>query len=332
MRNARRGIGAAGVWVTLPVWHASARLWMRLTSAAILVAATVSGCGNDPGKNADCSSFCRSFCKQLDTCQIDGSSSCQADCTAGLGSARCSDARPPDQLTCDELRGLYECASYCATLCTRGPQCGSFDSTLCVEGCAARQPIICNPASVAARTCDQLKPELREYEDIGRSSSQPGDQGSFGGSGSAFGLCRSNSDCNGQRCDLATNVCGPCKTDADCKEDFGAHMCAPDGSCMRVQCVEDADCPGQRCDTAMHKCVRCLVDADCTGQVFLHCNPAKNTCVQCTTDADCNGQSGLGTHCGLTAPADSICVECNTDADCVNPLRPHCGVGLSFCM
>lgn len=301
----------------------------RLAAVSTLAAATLGGCAGDSGSNS-CGSFCKDFCQELGKCQIDGSSSCVRDCTSGLSSENCSGARPPDQLTCDELGALYQCAQYCATLCTRAPQCGSFDSKLCAEGCGATQPSICNPASVPARTCDQLKPELRLYEDKGRALSTPGTDFVGGGTSDAFGLCLSNSDCEGQRCDLTTNVCGPCHTDAECKGDFGAHICAPDGSCMAVECAEDADCfAGDKCDPAHHKCVRCLVDADCTGQTFPHCSPAKNTCVQCVADADCVGQpTSRGSHCGLNSPFESICVECNIDADCAGSGRSRCGIGI----
>jgi hypothetical protein len=96
-----------------------------------------------------------------------------------------------------------------------------------------------NPDSVAARTCDQLKPELRISEDRGRALHSSGDDAVFGTS-STFGLCNTTADCSGpvpQSCDLATNVCRPCATDADCKTDFGAHACAPDGTCKIVDCV-----------------------------------------------------------------------------------------------
>jgi hypothetical protein len=201
---------------------------------------------------------------------------------------------------------------------------------LCAQGCASAEPFICNPASVPARTCDQLKPELRDYEDLGRSLNTPGDHGSSGNSSTTYGLCSSNWECRGQRCDLTTNVCAPCRVDADCKEDFGAHICAPDGSCMSVRCAEDADCSGgDKCDPATHECARCLVDADCAGQIAPHCSRVKKSCVPCTADAHCVGQA-TGSHCGLTSPFDSICVQCITDADCAASGGTRCSIG--FCM
>jgi len=193
----------------------------------------------------------------------------------------------PDQLTCTELKGAYACADYCATLCARAPSCGSFDSNLCAQGCTTQSPSICNAASVAARTCDQLKPELRDYEDTARAEHDGSHiQIGFGGT-NHYGLCTKADDCElPLTCALSTNTCSACASDTDCKRAGGKYVCSSEKACLEVSCLTDADCFGRVCDADSHECVECRGDADCKS-VYGACDTATSECVECTSDANC---------------------------------------------
>lgn len=265
----------------------------------LVVTASCSGPGGSNSAKASCQPFCVSACQTLAECGIEeGSSTCAHDCSRGLDPSTCENVRPLDQYSCDELNQLYRCASYCATLCSRGDECGTFDDALCVQGCAAETPPICNPASVAARTCDQLKPELRSFEDAGRARVNGGATGSVSSGTSAYGLCGTARDCTPPSgCSAETNTCGACTTDAECTQFPGPHACSATGECSKVACVTDANCFLTGCDTARHTCKQCVSNADCR-VVLLACDPATFKCVECLSDADCaskNRQCDLAT-------------------------------------
>jgi hypothetical protein len=187
---------------------------------------------------------------------------------------------------------MYACVGYCAVLCQRAPSCGSFDPVNCRTGCSLMMPSICNRASVAARTCDQLKPELRDYDDLGRIVSS-GDNSAFEvgmGSLAGYGLCTTASDCTSPLgCAAATNTCTTCTSDDDCKQSFGKYACMPTG-CAQIQCRTNTDCTSTltaTCNAETNKCVACLTDAECTSSFSPHCEPTTNRCVACRTSADC---------------------------------------------
>ena len=175
------------------------------------------GCASSDG-GKPCSSVCDALCTALAACDVEVPPDCTSQCAKGVAGADCADSRPPDQLTCAELKGTYACADYCATLCTRAPSCGTFDPKRCAQGCTIQSPAICNSASVDARTCDQLKPELRDYEDTARAE-QNGSHVSVGfGGTNRYGLCTKAEDCAlPQGCNLATNVCSACADDTECE-------------------------------------------------------------------------------------------------------------------
>ena len=269
--------------------------------------AFVGGCfGNSASDSHACRSLCEDVCKNLATCNAGGSNSptCIDDCFAGIGSSSCAGARPADQLTCAEVEQVFDCANYCGTLCHNAPQCGSFDEKLCARGCASSDPPVCNAASVAARTCDQMKPELRQYEDRGRSLATGG---VFGGSSNptSFGLCRNASDCTSPLgCSAATNTCAPCAADPECAQGVGKYMCSPAAECVPIDCRIDADC----------------------NVVYTACNQTTFKCVECTRDEHC-ASSFLGKKCD---PASSSCRQCLTNADCADP-TPTCHTDIHLC-
>jgi hypothetical protein len=178
---------------------------------------------------------------------------------------------------------------------------------------------ICNPASVAARTCDQLKPELAAYEQDARAYLK----GGFGQWGvSQVNVCRNAEDCLlPAGCSTTTSTCSSCIDDSECRQNYGTHMCS-NGQCVEVECLLDADC-GFRptCNKSTHTCVECLTDAQCAKDSpwYPACDTTRNKCVACNTDA----------HCALEVfkrckTAGHICVECLSDQDCVGGLGTKC--------
>ena len=273
----------------------------RLIAVVSFGSVLFAGCAGSSGSgsNAACRSVCEDTCSALGKCGIaDIPKTCAEDCTAGLGSSNCANARPADQLTCAELKDVYDVASYCATVCQRATECGTFDEKLCATGCALMEPQIHNPKSVAARTCDQLKPEVRRYEDRGREQQSGSSGGSFSASsGAQYGLCETAGDCaESLGCDLETNTCAACKSNADCDLGYGKNVCSADQKCISAQCVTDTDCPAfqKKCDPVTYKCIECVADADCAGAATgPKCDTTAGRCVQCLSNADCTASSLL---------------------------------------
>jgi hypothetical protein len=213
--------------------------------AAGLLLGSAAGCSSD-GKSRtgsgeqSCADWCEGACTTLASCGT-ASESCVSDCKFGFDADYCAFGTP-DRFTCAELGSMiehaFQCASYCAAFCSRIPECGSFDGALCARGCEA-SPVLCNPAAVAARTCDQLKVEAREYEETARALSGGGDPAprpprppSF----SKYGMCISSFECGSgpARCSRVTNTCGgPCSSAADCFEGnrIDPVICSPEGVC-----------------------------------------------------------------------------------------------------
>jgi hypothetical protein len=272
----------------------------------------------------ECAELCKDRCSAFEDCEFEMWAGCERDCGASLLHANCEYETPPDQLTCAELEEIYDCTDYCLEFCARAPKCGGFDQQLCLEGCTAETPFICNAASVPARTCDQLKPEARLYESAGEALASE-DEGNVAVgyaspySGEEYGLCQRASECDPPlACVLATNTCGACVADADCESGFGRYSCS-NGACVEVACVTSDHCVlDYVCDPATHTCVGCLSDATCTG-TYAACDVNAHQCVECTSDA----------YCDETFPRcdteKSQCVECLSNADCTDPQRPVCG-------
>ena len=282
------------------------------------------GCSSSSGR-ASCQATCSDLCQALAACDdAPTASDCEAQCSLGLGNTDCSQTRPADQLTCSELSQSYACVDYCATLCTRAPDCGSFDQAVCANGCAGSTHEVCNAKSVAARSCDQLKPELRHYDDLGRAG--PGEV--FGGSPlpGTYGLCTSAAPCaDGQGCSPSTSTCGTCQADAECDRGSVPYACES-GVCTQVSCVNDADCSlGRFCETTRHVCGECQSDADCPSKTSLSigtvCDPATLTCTECLTNQDCAADRPV---CKVLT-STRFCTLCSSDADCADrDDTPYC--------
>jgi hypothetical protein len=348
----------------------SSRSLRGVSCAGVMLGLLVllAGCSgsSSSSSNPRCQSYCDGLCKTLEGCGTPVATDCAAQCATGTGTTDCSGERPADQLTCKEAQQSYACADYCATLCERAPSCGSsFNTLTCATGCATLLPPICNAASVAARTCDQLKPEIRRYQDAG-TPAQPtsgegsgsgdnvssGDSSSPSSSASESGLCRSAEDCEAPLgCSTANNTCAACKNDADCAHRTNAYICSPEKACVRVQCESDDDCgSGGFCDVERHICGDCHSNADCGG--FQHlCDPVTAKCSQCASNADCdefgprcdhelgvcNGckeTTDCAAYAGIGRPVCGAfgCVECASDSDCKDAARPGCDSDLDRCV
>jgi hypothetical protein len=280
------------------------------------------GCSGGSGSSAGCDSYCEDLCAALDGCGKPTEASCASRCSSGIGSS-CRGARPADQLTCAEAERVESCAAYCAALCDRAPDCGSFDPALCRAGCAEEGPQICNPASVGARSCDVLKPELRLYEEMARAA-QNGGEVISNSSGPRFGLCKSSDDCeDALGCSVETSTCAPCQADGDCANDFGSYVCAEDHTCQEVGCLVDDDCSSGICDAKLHECGDCRVESDCDG-LRATCDVSISKCVECIADANC-ANAALGPRC---SPVEHRCVACLSNSDCKEPYSSRCDTEL----
>lgn len=305
-------------WGTLASRHRYAWYWVSLGTLlfGLLGACSSSKSGADQG---GCRSYCSDLCGTFSTCG-GPPSGCESQCQSGFGQVDCSRARPPDQLTCSELYESYACIDYCATLCQRGPTCGSFDASLCATGCMIEGPPICNAASVAPRTCDQLKPELRSYQDTAQVIADGGEViGGGSGTGAVYGLCRTGQDCQAPLgCSPLTNTCAPCATDTDCQRTSGTYSCSPDGACVEAACTRDLDCPLGVCDVTRHECIECRSNTDCRGLLTV-CQVATSTCVECDTDVTCTRPDAK--RCD---PVSHRCAECLNNFDCLSASQPRC--------
>jgi hypothetical protein len=285
-------------------------------------------CNSD--RSAACQAYCSDLIQALADCGLDTSAlGSPGECGKQLGAVDCAAQRPPAQLNCSELGELNACSEYCVSLCERAAACGPFDAGLCARGCAV-DPAICNAQSVAPRSCEQIKPEARWYEDLGRDQASGGDSIvlSSGGVPSGFGLCEDAAPCEGQLgCSATTNTCAPCSSDAECARarSLREYRCSAEQLCVEVECLKDDDCYGRYCDLGSNTCVRCRSDADCDS--FL---PAckEGNCVACTRDEHCADRYTTNQHCDAAA---NNCVECRSNSDCASDLSPRCDPALSFC-
>lgn len=283
------------------------------------------GCSESSSSNS-CISYCDNLCSSLEACEVEVQD-CRSSCETGLNDRACRGQEAPDRLTCAELTATLACADYCVALCDRAPDCGSSDSGACVNGCLEVGPRICNAASVGARTCDQIKPEIRLYESVGTPTD--GDHAVSGGARATYGLCEDADDCEEPLgCSQQTNTCAPCKTNEDCAGPYGARVCNDAKECETVECLSDEDCSlGRPCITETHECGECREDADCKTSFGGACDVKTLKCVECKTDADC--ELGPYPSCDV---AQQKCVECSDDSHCTNSFAPACDTATRHCV
>jgi len=125
--------------------------------------------------------------------------------------------------------------------------------------------------------------------------------------------CEGNDD--GEYCNTVSNICVPCKTNADCT-DLTKPQCGADGQC--TGCTSNEACEGrdgtEACRTAAGPtrghCVACATDADCTEADAPQCQ-SNNTCGGCTSEAACEGRTDHE-HCNLRDGTETFgeCVKC----------------------
>jgi hypothetical protein len=295
-------------------------------------------CALDCGSNAagSCRTYCDSLCNQLDQCAA-RPSSCVDTCATGMGTDNCEGAPAPSRLTCADASKTYACAEYCAAVCARAAPCGGFDPQACGVGCAAIPKRTCNAASVGARTCDQLKPELGVYESMAHHLIQS--PSSWTLLVMQTGVCSTPGDCQlPLGCSAKTNTCGLCTTDAECASpndySFSRHACLANGQCTKVDCAVDGDCYQGWCDPNGHVCRDCRTDTECTNSTMRPaCNPTTFVCVECLTDAHCTkAWGGIYPACNTQT---NKCIECNTDAHCATAMGgyyPACNTQTNKCV
>lgn len=120
--------------------------------------------------------------------------------------------------------------------------------------------------------------------------------------------------CDPLYCDIASDRCVECLTNAHCssRTDAGANA-------------------GTVCDSASHRCVKCRNDGDCagTGNPYCQQSPAgslQNECVSCLQDS----------HCGTTEVCDEPTGECTlrcsaTENNCRGD-KPVCNLQAGVCV
>lgn len=297
------------------------------TCALLGVLTAFVGCNGSTSSNS-CISYCDNLCSSLEACDVE-LKDCRGSCEGELTDKACKGQPAPDRLTCAELTEAVACAEYCTALCDRAPSCGTFDPGACVTGCLEVGPSICNAASVPARTCDQLKPEIRLYESIGSAGDGDGDHASGGGGfGARYGLCVDAEDCEAPLgCSQQTNTCAPCEANEDCAGLFGAQVCNAAQECEEVECAADDDCVRGPCNLETHECGECRVDADCTALLGGACDTKTSKCVECKKDSDC--KSSFEPSCDVAAQE---CVECGEDAHCTSSFEPACDTKARTCV
>ncbi len=159
------------------------------------------------------------------------------------------------------------------------------------------------------------------------------------------GQCESDADCPLEKphCDVATHVCMPCVTDADCS-DPAKPACQPDGTCGECSETNDKLCIGQKpvCDDAQGICVFCIPGPEGDASICIgapegpECVPGPDgtTHCGCFEDSNCGGlKSGIvcetvqqvcingcrGTG-GNGCPDELICTSKDTTiGECVPP-------------
>jgi len=122
--------------------------------------------------------------------------------------------------------------------------------------------------------------------------------------------CKSDAECPGAVCDVATGLCVQCTPDHDvCPPQ---QFCTPQDTCQ-VGCADNTDCePGTVCDVSINACVGCVIDTDCAqGSICVNaiCIPGCSGIQPCQAGFSCCSQ---------------FCVDLQTDTQ-------NCGLCNNFC-
>jgi hypothetical protein len=334
-------------------------LGFRTLGGWMVVAGTlfVSGCSSNV-EVGSCASFCDHLCARMKQCDVgDTSATCSQDCQQqNTGGSQCSsNLSSIDQMSCDQMQHVVDCARYCEAVCARAVSCDSaVDQAACGMGCAQKLGV-CNMASIDARDCTHIQQETRCYVIAGSArndNTSPSTDTACMSSGHDEGsLCDSSSDCDpGLACIASTSLCGPCKTNDDCKSGSGKYYCSAEARCEYavcltddecktsalgplcrsgncVKCASNDDCPGQTCDKYAG-CVQCAEDKDCasTSKCEYH-----RCWKRCTDDAECENGTCFLSHC--TAPVGTACGDTKADLDlcggalCINVSAQNTTIG-----
>ena len=112
-----------------------------------------------------------------------------------------------------------------------------------------------------------------------------------------MGNCTSDAQCTGGKvCNLVTNRCVQCNTNAECS----AGQFCTNNQCGG--CTTDSQCSPNICNPVTGGCVQCNSNTDCSGgQVCL-----SNTCQPCTSDAQCGGGFTCQSGSCVGVPAGTI--------------------------
>ena len=138
--------------------------------------------------------------------------------------------------------------------------------------------------------------------------------------------CKNDSACvlETLHCDLGSQTCVPCLSDAHCVDptlkrcDTASHRC--------VECGIATDCASdRRCEPTTHKCVPQCVDGGTCPNDSPTCDVVRGLCVECTVSASCSSEKPICEN------GSGRCVECISDTNCQSP-KPRCDRARGKCV
>jgi hypothetical protein len=140
-----------------------------------------------------------------------------------------------------------------------------------------------------------------------------------------------NPACSGARdiC-ISMNVCGECRTDADCGGSTPACNMATN-TCVACTASNVMGCPsGMTACTDDHRCVQCIDGTSCTAPTVCDTTPGSpriNQCVGCVSAANCSGPTPA---CDAMSQTCAVCTT--ADRRACTPTQPDCDVsGVAAC-
>eukprot|EP01126_Amoeba_proteus_P008126 TRINITY_DN12995_c0_g1_i1.p1 TRINITY_DN12995_c0_g1~~TRINITY_DN12995_c0_g1_i1.p1 ORF type:complete len:846 (+),score=84.53 TRINITY_DN12995_c0_g1_i1:236-2773(+) len=290
--------------------------------------------------------ICISLCQSNDDCsQGNLGNNCQKDgrCLTCKSDTDCVDdgGQQPGQSQCDTTTGI------CVTpfVCSNNAECVGHGGANCQ---ADGSCINCTP-----KTCGPLDKDNQPNCDstsrlcIDACKTNDDCKNTDGANCETSGLClscTSDADCGandggeqpGQEiCDVVTGLCGPCRSNDDCK---GAQRnCGSDGKCFNcsnpeVSCSEVDGPPGQpkqpNCDAKTGICISgCTQNSHCVDECLPFCDTDKHCCTECLQNSDCPhaGWEGAALKMTVCSALTHSCISgCNVDADCPTEALPGC--------